>query len=468
MARLHHKFGWIIDQLQCRKVGAALETMRRKNIRGISTDSRTIEPGEVFFALKGDNFDGHQHIGEALGKGAVAAVAEKTIRGRSAEQVLVVGDTLSSLGDLAGAILRKQGIKVVAVTGSNGKTTTKEMIAAIVRKRDQQALITQGNYNNLIGLPLTVFQLARESRLAVLEMGMSGFGEIARLVEIAEPDVGLITSVGAAHLEFFGKVSEVAKAKGEMYAGLKQSAIAVVNLDEALLVREAGKFSGNKLTFGFSGKADIRLGALKDMGLKGQRLTIFGPGSEKGIKVDLALLGGHNAHNALAASAAALAAGSDWNEIKQGLEDVKPVPGRLMPQKTAGGIWLIDDSYNANPASMAAGLRVLASLKSSSYKGAILGDMLELGEKSDRLHREIGSLAGELKLDFLALVGSKAELIGRAAAKAGLNLKMIKVLETPEEAAEWSRKVAPKNSLILVKGSNGVGLKRAVASLRVS
>jgi UDP-N-acetylmuramoyl-tripeptide--D-alanyl-D-alanine ligase len=354
---------------------------------------------------------------------------------------------------------------VVAVTGSNGKTTVKEMLAAILKLEDRHLLATAGNFNNLVGLPLTLNRLTRATRIAVLEMGMSAAGEIARLTRIAEPDVALVTSVGPAHLEFLGTVSKVAKAKGELFAGLKEGALAVVNDDDRFLRREAARFTGNRLYFGATVRSEIRLGRIEPRGLSGQNLTFYGPGAARGRRVELKLLGRHNAQNALAAAAAALGAGADWDQIQQGLETVQGFPGRLVPVKADSDLWVLDDTYNANPASMAAGLTFLAGLKIRGPRGAILGDMLELGVKGKALHRQIGRLAAGLGLDYLALVGPLSACAARVAQRAGLTRRAVREFAAPEEAAAWVLAEWPRGA-VLVKGSRGICLERAVERLR--
>ncbi|MDR1045126.1 MAG: UDP-N-acetylmuramoyl-tripeptide--D-alanyl-D-alanine ligase [Candidatus Adiutrix sp.] len=466
MKDLRLPLSWIADNLGSAERGAELEALGRKRVAGVSTDSRTVRPGEVFVALKGEKFDGHCHAAGALARGALAVVVQRALKGGAAGRALMVEDTLKALGDLALALRRRQELKVLALTGSNGKTGTKEMLAAILRKIDAQLLATAGNFNNLVGLPLTVFGLKKAGRLAVLEMGMNHFGEIARLTEIAEPDVGLVTSIGPAHLEFFGSLSQVAKAKGELFAGLKDSALAVVDADQPLLRRESKRFGGNKLFFGLGAPAQIRLGRVRPRGLTGQDLTLYGPGAEKGRAVRLKLLGAHNAHNALAAAAAALAMGADWDQIAGGLAEVESFPGRLSAVKTRRGLWLLDDSYNANPASMSAGLKVLGDFGGRGARGAILGDMGELGPAGGRFHREIGRLAAELNLDFLALVGPLSRHSARAARRAGLNRNAVAEFESPEEAAAWVLSGQPENAAVLVKGSHYMHMERAVDYLK--
>ncbi|MDR2724686.1 MAG: UDP-N-acetylmuramoyl-tripeptide--D-alanyl-D-alanine ligase [Candidatus Adiutrix sp.] len=467
MKTLGLKLDWILENAGTLSSGKDLSRLTAQGVKGLSTDSRTIRPGEIFVALTGPRFDGHDHAAQALAKGALAVVVQRGLTGEAGPKSIHVADTLKALGDLAGSLRRCRPLRVVAVTGSNGKTTTKEMLAAILKLEDRHLLATAGNFNNLIGLPLTLARLDRKTRIAVLEMGMSAAGEIARLTSIAEPDVALITSIGPAHLEFFGTVARVAKAKGELFAGLKEDALAVVNDDDPWLPAEAARFGGNRLYFGSTARSNIRLGRVEPRSLSSQSLTIYGPGAAGGRRVELKLPGRHNAQNALAAAAAALGAGVNWDRIQQGLEAVRGFPGRLDPFQTNGGLWVLDDSYNANPASMTAGLSVLAGFKTSGRRGAILGDMLELGVNGKSLHRHIGRLAVNLGLDYLALVGPLSVCTARAARRAGLPSSATREFAAPEEAAAWVLAEWPRGA-VLVKGSRGISLERAVEYLRVN
>ena len=440
------------------KWGSDLVGFKGREVCGISTDSRTVAPGEVFVALQGENFDGHHHAKEALSRGALAVILHKPLAGEVEKKTLLVSDTLEALGNIAGALRRMLPLTVVALTGSNGKTTTKEMLASILGLKNEHLLSTAGNFNNLVGLPKTLFRLNPKTTTVILEMGMNHFGEIARLTEIAQPDVGLITSVGAAHLEFFGSISQVAKAKGELYAGLSSNAVAVVDADEPLLVREAAKFSGNKVFFGCGSQGQVRLGDIKFEGT--QRVTLYGPGAEKGQVINLKLLGRHNAQNALAAATTALVAGANWEQIVQGLEAVKSFPGRLNLIETKR-FTIIDDSYNANPSSMVAGLMVMAEFKSKGAKGAILGDMKELGPKEQSHHLALGKLAAE-HLDFLAGVGPLARSMVLEARRCGLAEENAEFFETPEEAGAWVAATKADGATILIKGSHSLELNRAV------
>jgi UDP-N-acetylmuramoyl-tripeptide--D-alanyl-D-alanine ligase len=456
-------------------------------ISGVATDSRAAGPGLIFFALKGERVDGHEYLAKAAAAGAVAAVVRDKARIPSSVSksavLLRTPDTTTALGQLAAMVRKRVAPVLAAVTGTSGKTTVKELLrSALVAAAGDPAkvLSTSGNLNNHVGLPLTLLSMGPETRLAVVEMGASAPGEIEYLTALAKPDVGVVTMAGAAHLEGFGSLAGVAKAKGELYLGLSRGAVAVVNSHDGPMVERGLRFPGNKLYFGLadlpgpvsrgrrrrSGLAEpqVRAAILRTQGLAGQRLSLSGPGlGAEGLTVDLKLPGRHNALNAAAAAAAALAMGLEWEAIGRGLAEAGPVAGRLAPSKGVAGYRLIDDSYNANPDSMAAALEFLTSL--TGTKAAILGDMLELGEESEAAHRRIGSLAS--RLDHLALVGPAARLIGEAALSAGLPSGRAGFFDDALKAAAWAAKAVQPGAAILIKGSRAMGLERAVARLSV-
>ncbi|MDR1546487.1 MAG: UDP-N-acetylmuramoyl-tripeptide--D-alanyl-D-alanine ligase [Deltaproteobacteria bacterium] len=444
------------------------EALARRPIAGVATDSRVAGPGDVFWALPGERFDGADFAAQALARGAAAVVIEE---GRAADlpgaMLLRVPDALAALGDLAAAVRRLSACRVTAVTGSVGKTTVKELLGEILRAAGQSVIVTPGNFNNLVGTPLTLLSLSPRVDSAVVELGASRAGEIKRLAELARPDVGLVTALGEAHLEFFGDLDEVAQAKGELYRALEPQAVAVVSAGDRRLLAQAQTFAGARILFGGPDSgAHVRVVAREDYGLAGQKLTFVGPGlPTEGLTAVVRLPGRAGAHNALAAAAAGLAAGAQWNDVVRGLEAAEPAPGRLRPYMSPRGAWIIDDSYNANPTSMAAGLEFLADLPNLPARGAILGDMLELGPESARCHRRLGRLAAEAGLDFLAVVGPRARETAAAALEAGLAPSAVEVFDDPDDAAEWASWRAPAGSATLIKASRSVGLERAVARL---
>ena len=435
-------------------------------LNGVSTDSRTIEPGQLFVALRGENFDGHDYLQAAFDRGAAAAVVSAKPQGIWG-LYLETPDTLRALGDLAAYVLRRQkkkkrNFKVAALTGSNGKTTTKEMLTAIIGRKGP-VLATRGNFNNEVGLPLTVFGLRPEHRAAVLEMGMNHPGEIARLTAIARPDLGLVTNAGPAHLEFLGSVENVARAKGELFAGLGPKAAAVVNLDDPLITEQAQASKGPRITFGFSPGADVRAVNLDLHSLSGIRFRLKTADSEAPCR--MRLLGRHNAANALAAAAAALALGVSIQESAEALAGFAPFPGRLELKPMPAGWYILDDTYNANPASMSAALLVARSIRGRGRLAAVLGDMLELGEAAAFEHDLMGRTAAAVGLDILVAVGPEAKAMVKGAKRAENPPAQIKWFPEAEEAARWLKPRLRPEDRILVKGSRGMRMERAVSLL---
>jgi len=428
-------------------------------LTGVGTDSRKIGPGELFVALKGPNFDGHDFVPQAFKAGAAAAVIADSARAVRGKPCLLVPDTLKALGDLAGFVRRRRPLKVAALTGSNGKTTTKEMLLRIIGRR-YNTLATQGNLNNLVGLPLTLFRLRDEHQAAVLEMGMNRPGEIARLTQIVDPDVGLVTNVGPAHLEGLKDLDGVARAKGELYAWLRRDAVAVVNLDDPLAAGTASVFPGRRLTFGFKPPAEVRARGLRRRGLTGTAFDLVTP--EGTTPIRFALLGRHNVTNALAAAGAALALGLSLDDIRAGLEGFRPFPGRFELKRLPGPVYLIDDTYNANPASTLAALKVLVDLKGKGRAVAVLGDMLELGSVAEKEHEALGRTAARLGLDLLLAVGPLAQTMAEAARKqAGAPTEILWFLDASQAAEALVRRIKAYDR-ILVKGSRGMRMERVV------
>lgn len=428
----------------------------------VSTDTRTLAPGALFVALRGENFDGHRFLKQAFGRGAAAAVVDRPVRGHKDRVLLRVPDTLRGLGDLAGFLRRRRPLRVAAVTGSNGKTTTKEMLAAVAGTT-YRTLATAGNLNNLVGLPLTLFRLRPEHEAAVLEMGMNRPGEIARLTEIADPDVGLVTCVAPAHLEGVGGLRGVARAKAELYAGLKPTAVAVVNLDDPFATRMAARAAGPRITFGFSRRADVRGRKVRLRGLQGVGFELVTPAGA--AEVRLSLLGRHNVLNALAAAAAGVAMGLTPDRIAAGLSQVGAYAGRLSLKRLPGPVYLLNDSYNANPASVEAGLGVLAEVRGQGRAVAVLGDMLELGSAGRTEHARVGRTAAERKVDLLVGVGPLTRFLIRAAQKNGLNDSRTAWFSDQAEAAAWLKTQLIPRDRVLVKGSRGMGLETVVEML---
>lgn len=426
--------------------------------RSVSTDTRTLQPGALFVALCGENFDGHDFVEQARVAGAVAAVVSRAVD--TALPLLLVDDTRLALGRLAAAHRAARSVPVVAVTGSNGKTTVKEMVAAILAQRGP-VLATQGNLNNDIGMPLTLLRLAPEHAFAVLEMGANHPGEIAYLTNIARPTVALITNAGLAHLEGFGSIEGVAQAKGEIYAGLTPDGTAVINADDAYagLWDELTR-TRRRVHFGLREDAEVHADpASIRFEIQGERLcTSFRMVTPVGkADIRLPLAGKHNVRNALAAAAAALAVGLSLTEIRAGLDGMQPVKGRLQLRRGLRGARVIDDTYNANPGSLQAGIEVLAVCPGTRW--LVLGDMAELGEGSAELHRKVGAQARAAGLDRLWAIGEQSlaavEAFGVGARHFTAQGNLIAVLQ-----AELGQ-----DAVVLVKGSRRMRMERVVEAL---
>jgi UDP-N-acetylmuramoyl-tripeptide--D-alanyl-D-alanine ligase len=436
-------------------------------VTGVSTDTRALAPGSLFVALRGERFDAHAFLPAAAGAGAAAALVAAEVAAPAGLPRLLVGDTLRGLGAVAHHHRRRFSLPVVGVTGSNGKTTTREMIAAILAQRGP-VLKTEGNLNNEVGVPLTLLGLAAGHQAAVIEMGMSHPGEIARLTAMAAPQVGLVTNAAAAHLEGLGSVDGVADAKAELYAGLPAGGIAVVNADDARMLARARASGRRLLTFavGRQRRGDVALLEVLSQDAAGTRF-LLGIGNRE-LTVTLPLVGAHNALNAAAAACAAIALGCSDQEIVRGLAGVQPVGRRLRLERLPGGLLLVDDCYNANPPSMEAALQTLAALARVEGGRALaaLGDMLELGPGEAALHRGLGAEAARLPVARLFAFGPRSRETLAGALAAGLPAdRAFHAEEVTALAAEVRAAVEP-GDVLLVKGSRGMKLERLVEALR--
>ncbi len=437
------------------------------SLSGVSTDTRRPERDCVYWALKGERFDGNDFLDQAFESGAAAVVARE---GRidpgsvpSGKAAIAVKDTLRALGDFAGWWRREHRAQVLALTGSNGKTTTKEMAAAVMELQGP-VLKNPGNYNNLIGLPLSILDLKQEHTRAVLEMGMNRPGEIGRLTDIAAPDVGLITNVARAHLEGMGGLRSVAAAKGELLERMGPGACAVVNGDDPLVMGEVHRFNGPVVTFGLGTGNQVRAEGVTELGGRGVEFELV-RGPERG-RVSLRVPGRHNVMNALAAAAAALAMGIPFPLAVRGLGRFRGVPGRFTVLDLPGGITLVDDTYNANPSSLAAALDSLEPLLAGRGRLIIgLGDMLELGEEAVQAHVEAGREAAK-RADLIVLMGEYAGEAARGAGGAGASPESIRIVESHEEMARVVRAATGSGDVILLKASRGIRLDEVVRRLR--
>ncbi|HET6591365.1 MAG TPA: UDP-N-acetylmuramoyl-tripeptide--D-alanyl-D-alanine ligase [Xanthomonadales bacterium] len=416
-------------------------------VHAIVTDSRRADFGALFAALPGSQVDGHDFAPAAVRLGAVALLVNRPLD--LEVQQLVVDDVLAALGRLAAMLRERLDPVVVGITGSNGKTTVKEMVASILRPSGP-LLATRGNYNNELGVPLTLFELEPRHRFAVLELGASKAGDIAYLAGIARPDIALVTNIGPAHLGGFGTLEGVARAKGEIYAALPADGCAIVNADEPW-AEQWKQVSGAKrvLTFGTGADCDVQAGG------DDQQTLIRTPRGS--FEVHMALPGAHNRINAAAATAVALALDLDLDAIRKGLETVQPVPGRLNFIETTGGWTVIDDTYNANPASLYSALQVLSEMQGTPW--LVLGDMKELGTDSHKMHSEVGEAArvmgvrrlfatGEMSLHTVDAFGEGAEHF-----------------ESREALTESLRRQLRPGINCLVKGSRSMGMETVVAAI---
>lgn len=421
---------------------------------GVSTDTRTLKPGELFLALVGPNFDGHEHLREALDKGAVAAVVSQELKDLSLTQIKVE-DTRIALANLAKARRNAFGGQVIGLTGSNGKTTVKELIAAIL-KRKGKVLATKGNFNNDIGLPLTLLNIQNDEAFAVIEMGANHHGEIEFLSSIARPNVALITNAGAAHLEGFGSVEGVAKAKGEIFSGLAQSGVAVINADDQYSEywQQVAK-DFQQLRFGMDAdNAEIKA---NDVKIEANHTDFILQTPKDSVSIRLSIGGKHNVLNALAASAVAYTQGVDIQEIKRALELFMPVKGRLEFHKSLREAIVIDDSYNANFDSTLAAIDVLADQQGK--KILILGDMLESGGAAVELHEDVGRIAKEKGIDELLAFGELSQATAKAFGDDG------QYFLEKQELIDFAVKQLHENVSILVKGSRGMRMEEVVNQL---
>ena len=426
--------------------------------RGVSTDSRKIEAGQLFIALRGENFDGHEFLATANAAGAVAAVVAADAVAALPEVALplmVVEDTRLALGALAAAWRSRFVLPLVAVTGSNGKTTSKEMLSSIMRAAHGDAVLaTQGNFNNDIGLPLTLLTLSAQHRAAVIEMGMNHPGEIAYLARIARPTVALVTNAQRAHLEGMGSIDMIAREKGSVFEELVSPGVAVFRADDEWTDLWREQSTGHAtMTFALDHPAEVT-GHYQAHGLD-NRLTIKGGGQE--VEVTLALPGAHNARNALGAAAAALAAGVSLEAVGRGLNAFRGIKGRLQRRAGVGGAMLLDDTYNANPDSVRAGIDVLAS--TVGKKILVLGDMGEIGDMTGQFHDEVGGYAKSQGVDLLFALGDSSALAAYNFGIGGRHFKKIEDLVPallPEMTAD---------ATVLIKGSRFMRMERVVEAV---
>lgn len=427
---------------------------------GVSTDTRHIEKGDLFVALKGPRFDAHDYVGDAIGKGAVAAVVDHAVD--QALPQLVVADTLSALGELGAHNRLAFAGPVFAVTGSSGKTSVKEMLASMLATRGQ-VMATRGNLNNEIGVPLTLLRLSGADQFAVIELGASALGEIARTTAMAMPQVAILTNVQGAHLEGFGSLENIVQAKGEIFQGLSEGGCGVVNADDPyadVWLKKLETLGRRFIRFSVDGRpAEIQVSSarLGDNGCWTFNLEYRG----EAVPVQLAVMGRHNLSNAAAAAAAWVAAGLPLKEAVAGLQAFKPVAGRLSPLRLSSGALLVDDSYNANPGSVRAAIDVLASLPGP--RTLILGDMAELGDEAANLHGSLGDYAGTRGIERVWSTGNLSRHVTERARLKGCDCEHFDDFQGLVAALH---RLDLTSGTLLIKGSRSAGMDRAVKALQ--
>ncbi|MBW1764515.1 MAG: UDP-N-acetylmuramoyl-tripeptide--D-alanyl-D-alanine ligase [Deltaproteobacteria bacterium] len=456
--------GDVIFPIQGKLISGDPETL----IFGISTDSRDISPGEIFLALGGKNYDGHNFIDLALEKGASGVIIEQGFPLKGLEEtghaVIAVADTLKALGDLAHWWRHQHDVQVAAITGSVGKTTTKEMTACIL-ELGTRTLKTRGNLNNLIGLPLTILGMKQEDSRAVLEMGMNLSGEISRLTEIADPDIGLITNVAKAHLEGLSNIMGVALAKAELLERISPEGRVLLNGDDELLMKVAAGFKQNILTYGIGQENDFRAENVQNMGPEGISFELHYQGNC--ILIRLNVPGPQNVYNGLAAAAIAICMGSTPDQIAQGLGRFNGVKGRFMLIDLPAGVTLLDDTYNSNPSSLRAAIDSVKEMTAQGRDIIIgLGDMLELGDEAVSAHLKAGSWVTELGTPYLLTIGNHAPEIIAGAIDKGLPRERAVIVKNKKEMAEMIQDVMKEGDLILLKGSHLIGLNEVSSLLQ--
>lgn len=426
----------------------------------LSIDTRTLAPGDLYVALRGPRFDGHAFVAQAIARGAAGVVVSDPAAVTATDlPVIVVEDTLRGLQEAARVIRRRAGSTVVAITGSAGKTTTKEITATLLGRRFT-TFRNRGNLNNHIGLPLSLFELHTAPQFAVMELGMSGVGEISRLVSIAEPQVRVWTNVGEAHLGSFESVDDIALAKQEILEGAGSSDLFVANAGDPRVISRAAGFAGEVVTFGVGVPADVTVGAVESRGLDGTAATLSLRGDVHAIETRL--LGGANLANIAAASAVALVAGIPANEIVAGVAGLVPASHRGEVVRAPGGWVVIDDAYNSSPSALTRALQTLATVPGRHV--AMLGEMLELGDFSARYHAECGKAAAELGVSVIVSVGgSAARALADAASEAGS--AVVHHVADSTAAAALARNLVREGDAVLVKGSRGIRMEAVVQAL---
>ncbi len=461
---------WTQEDIIRATEGEILSAGSNLSFSGVSIDSRTISASEVFVAIRGDNHDGHAFSGEVIKLGVKGLIINRQEAvGLPCEKLkkdgilcVAVGDTVKALGCLASFNRIRAEVSVAAITGSNGKTTTRMMTAEVVSRRFE-TLSTTGNLNNEIGLPLTLLKLSRSHKWAVVELGMNHPGEIERLARISTPDIGIITNIGPAHLEGLNSLEGVMNAKGELIDGIKPDGTAVLNADDERVMKLARRTSKKVLLFGLSDNASVRASLVK-VKRYSTSFTLLLP--EETVPVELPVSGRFMVANALAAASVGYLAGLPASEIKAGLEKSAPEKGRMNIFTLSNGITIIDDTYNANPGSMEEAIKTLSELKADSRGILIAGDMLELGEHSAKMHEKIGAICAESGITRLYATGQFAGNTADGAAGKGMALNSI-VTGSQDDILKDITGWLGQGDWVLVKGSRGMRMEKIVSKLKV-
>ena len=446
----------------------------KQRIRQIRLDSRAIGPGDLFIAIKGDRFDGHDFVAGALASGAVGAIVHDAFPGdrvtaaprskRWPPFVLGARDPLFAYQQLATHHRSRFDIPLVAVTGSNGKTTTKEMVASVLGRR-WTVLKTDGNLNNRIGVPQTLFRLNGRHQAAVIEMGVDSLGQTTRLCEIARPTIGVITNIGPDHLEFFRSMDASAQAKAELLDLLPADGVAVLNADDAYFDYLAARARCRVMSFGLSDKADVRAIDVKSDGRDGTTFRLLLPGKLRHTPVHIHVQGQHNVSNALAAAVVGFVQGLTGAAIGEGLARFRPAAMRSQIL-VSRGVKIINDCYNANPASMKAAVQLLAEAQEHGKKIAVLGDMLELGGTAVQMHEDVGAYVASHRIDRLITCGSLGRSLAHGARRAGMDPAHILEVCDATEAAGAVAAIVEAEDVVLVKASRGMRLEDVVRGLQ--
>ena len=453
-----------------RRLGSTSEAQDRM-ARSYSIDSRTLASGALFFAIRGPRFDGHDFVQQVVDRGAAAAVVERDWAASAPVNIrswlVPVADTIAALQTLGRDVRRKWGRPLVAVTGSTGKTTTKELIAAVLGSRLTVHKSAQ-NLNNHLGVPLTLLGLDRTHEVAVLELGMSHAGEIAQLARIAEPEYGVVTNVAPVHLEFFESVDGIARAKRELIENLKSPGVAILNYDDVRVRNFCEEFAGRVLTYGFAAETDFRASEFQlvrngSAGGVSSAFRVRGPDFE--TEFSLPLPGRHNVENALAAIAVGHLFGVPVQDVAAALAGCSTLPQRSEVVRLANGVTLINDCYNSNPRAMEQMLDLVREWPGANRRIVIAGEMLELGPSSACWHRLIGRKCVETQVDWLLAVQGEAKLFVEGALEAGMSPAHARVFENAEDAGRFCHSILQPADVVLIKGSRGVHLERATAEL---